>query len=351
MRLVSAILFFILFWGIFHFQREPAESQVTFSDSFGDIVKKADVQVAAIAMSEQEPERVLFVGDIMLSRNVEKIVKKYTSDYPYQHLRSVFDQHTYQVGNFEGSIPKVHVPTQPMKFQFSVDPTLLLGLKHASFTHASLANNHSFDYGKSGYSNTRSILFESGIDTFGRAYSLATSSMTDLALPNQNIGLLGIDLVLSTPNDEELTSIFKMATEKYNFLIVYTHWGVEYELSHSKQQERLAKKFIELGADLIIGHHPHVVQDIQVYDGVLVFYSLGNFIFDQYFSEDVQTGLTLSATFDDELVVTLLPITTMESKIAPRLMNPLEKDTFLRGLAERSDPELSTDILSGEIAF
>jgi poly-gamma-glutamate capsule biosynthesis protein CapA/YwtB (metallophosphatase superfamily) len=353
MRLASILTVTVFFIGIFFVKQIIVENPVSLFVSVGEVSQQSSVAQSVteeVSLPEKQ-QKVLFVGDVMLARDVEKKMRRYGTSYPYRHMTDLFESHAFQVANFEGSIPKTHIPTESMKFQFSVEESLVSGFTHASFTHASLANNHSFDFGVSGYNNTQAVLAQEGIQTFGRSYAVSSSSVTDIALDDQNIGIIGIDLVLSTPSDEELVSLFEMASDQYQFVIVYVHWGVEYELLHSKQQELYAKRFVALGADMVIGHHPHVVQDIQVYDGVPVFYSLGNFIFDQYFSGDVQKGLALSATFDERVTIELFPVSTLGTKITPRLIDGFERGVFLDSLAKRSDPELMKAIRSGELTF
>jgi len=121
----------------------------------------------------------------------------------------------------------------------------------------------------------------------------------------------------------------------YNFLIISIHWGEEY-------------KIIEAGADLMIGHHPHVVQNIEKYQGKLIFYSLGNFIFDQYFSPDTQQGLAVGLEiYPDRLVCQLFPIQINLSQ--PVLMEWDTASEFLIQLANCSDVNLVDEIESGII--
>jgi poly-gamma-glutamate synthesis protein (capsule biosynthesis protein) len=115
---------------------------------------------------------------------------------------------------------------------------------------------------------------------------------------------------------------------------VYVHWGNEYELKHSEQQEALAHYVIDSGIDAVIGHHPHVVQDIEIYNGKPIFYSLGNFIFDQYFSGDVQTGLVVKVYIQkDTITYTLVPISSIGRASQPYIMPIEQKTTFLSMLA------------------
>jgi len=345
MRHVVIFCIFGLLAGGFYFLAETPTFLQFEANSFGEIA----AYVHKAEDLEPLPERVLFAGDTMLARDVERLMGQYGSTYPYRNLADVFGEHTYQVANFEASIPEQHTPTKDLTFQFSVDATNVSAIKDVGFTHVSLANNHALDFGNEGYANTIEVLEGNNIATFGKPYALATSSITHMYVDDTVVALIGLDLTLSTYSDEALQLLFNRAKDTSAFQIVFIHWGNEYQLSHSDQQERYARKFIEHGADLIIGHHPHVVQDIQKYDGVLVFYSLGNFIFDQYFSQEVQEGLLLSLSLDVNPSIKLLPVSSVGSRISPRLMDGFEERTFLDALAKRSASTLKEEITAGHI--
>jgi poly-gamma-glutamate synthesis protein (capsule biosynthesis protein) len=127
------------------------------------------------------------------------------------------------------------------------------------------------------------------------------------------------------------------------------HWGEEYALRHNQSQAELATTFINQGADLIIGHHPHVVQGIDFINDTVVFYSLGNYIFDQYFSKDVQEGLILSMVNQTEPTILLTPVTSQHSISQPRVMQPKQHAQFLEKLARKSHPHLAPYISSGKL--
>ena len=150
--------------------------------------------------------------------------------------------------------------------------------------------------------------------------------------------------------EEEIIKTIKTvkSSNPDNFLIVSMHWGEEYKLTNSPTQQKLAHKIIEAGADLIIGHHPHVVQNIEKYQGKLIFYFLGNFIFDQYFSSDTQQGLTVGIEiYPDRLICRLFPPQINLSQ--PVLMEKNKASEFLVQLAKRSDDKLVDEIKGGII--
>jgi poly-gamma-glutamate synthesis protein (capsule biosynthesis protein) len=125
-----------------------------------------------------------------------------------------------------------------------------------------------------------------------------------------------------------LTDLIQQENQSGNFVIVIPHWGNEYQTTHSAKQEQLATTWFEAGTDLIIGMHPHVVQDAQVIDNKLVIYSLGNFVFDQTFSKETQQGLLVTGSItDDTLKLVLVPL--VSRKLKPELARGLEKQDLI----------------------
>jgi Bacterial capsule synthesis protein PGA_cap len=131
-------------------------------------------------------------------------------------------------------------------------------------------------------------------------------------------------------------------------LVGLVHGGVEYSLLASPQQEAFDRSLIDAGTNLVIGAHPHVVEPVEAYHHGLIFYSLGNFIFDQYFSPDVQQGLGVDLTIDDgQIDAKLVPFQSAASQ--PALMASSTVSAWLAALASRSDPVLGPEIKAGEI--
>ncbi|HYE22163.1 MAG TPA: CapA family protein, partial [Verrucomicrobiae bacterium] len=101
-------------------------------------------------------------------------------------------------------------------------------------------------------------------------------------------------------NEKQMTQDIASLDSKVDFLIVSTHMGTEYKRDPDPRNVELAHKAIDSGADMLIGHHPHWIQTIEEYNGKWIFYSLGNFVFDQMWSQDTKEGLTIFATFEDK---------------------------------------------------
>jgi poly-gamma-glutamate synthesis protein (capsule biosynthesis protein) len=297
--------------------------------------------------STQYPHEIVFVGDIMLGRHVERLMEKYGAGYPLANWHWNAST-SIVVANFEAAIPKLHVPTPDFGWRFSVATSSLVSLMQASVTHVSLANNHGYDFGAAGYQNSRDALQASGIVPFGHPHVLDLTHVTYATTSRGVVALIGISTLHETPTDAVVHTLIEEVSRYSALQIVYVHWGEEYNVSHNVFQRQFATRLVSAGADLVIGHHPHVVQDIQRIDGVLVFYSLGNFVFDQYFSRDVQEGLLLIFDLESDEVV-LTPVSSVAQMAQPAPMADYARNRFLTQLALRSDPELSSGIESGRI--
>jgi poly-gamma-glutamate synthesis protein (capsule biosynthesis protein) len=294
---------------------------------------------------------IIFVGDVMLARDVEGHIQREGGNYPFLNLSFLKNNQSYVVANFEASIPKFHKKTPNYTFSFSVDKQYLKDFSLAGFTHVSLANNHSLDNGKEGLTNTKIELTNESINYFGEPNDISTSStISFLTLEDKKVAILGLNTILPAPDMSKLEAVLDYVTQNSNYQIIYIHWGEEYENRSTLSQREFAKQLANLGADIIIGHHPHVVEEVEIINNTMVFYSLGNFIFDQYFSHEVQDGLALELFLqNDNLLVNLLPVTSLASQAQPRLMNEQETAQFLTKLALNSAPNLKNMIASGQV--
>jgi poly-gamma-glutamate synthesis protein (capsule biosynthesis protein) len=151
-------------------------------------------------------------------------------------------------------------------------------------------------------------------------------------------------------NQEQANELIKRAKQEADLVIVNIHWGTEYQHEFGDSQKQIGHEFIDSGADLIIGHHPHVVEGMEIYKGKAIFYSLGNFIFDQYFSSDTQEGLALGAQFDAKgWHFYLFPL--LSKKSAVELMKGDNKKNFLNKFIKWSEieEEIKKEIVQQEI--
>jgi len=241
--------------------------------------------------------KLLFVGDVMMTRYVEKRIKKLNKEYiyPFEKILNYLKTFDYVIANLEGPISDKGMKVGS-KYSFRMKPEVAEALSKANINIVNLANNHIFDYGKVAFEDTLKNLDKNNIKYFGNSYEPLIIEKEGV-----KIGFLGFSDFLKHLEVKEskigiavvnsnLSEIIQKAKEKVDILIVSFHWGEEYKKIANERQRKLAKIAIDSGADLVIGHHPHVIQDIEKYKEKFIFYSLGNFIFDQNFSKETMIG-------------------------------------------------------------
>jgi len=155
-----------------------------------------------------------------------------------------------------------------------------------------LANNHSRNYGQPGLEETEDVLNQKGILATGVG-NLVKAERKDTVF-----GFLGFDLTVKYLSVGDL-ELIKASKDKVDVLVVGVHWGSEYRSEPSVRQREWAKQMIISGADVIVGHHPHWVQSFEFIEGKPVYYSLGNFVFDQMWSVKTREGAVAKLTFKD----------------------------------------------------
>jgi poly-gamma-glutamate synthesis protein (capsule biosynthesis protein) len=250
-----------------------------------------------IKYNENHEIKLLFVGDIMMTRSVERKIDNLNKKFVFLFLNILdylrgFD---YVVANLEGPISDKGVKIGSI-YSFRMKPEVAEALSKANINVVNLANNHIFDYGKIAFEETLKNLEKNNIKYFGNSYEPLIIEKEGV-----KIGFLGFSdflkhlevkenkIGIAIINDK-ISEMIKKAKEKVDILIVNFHWGEEYKKIANERQRKLAKISIDSGADLVIGHHPHVIQDIEKYKDKFIFYSLGNFIFDQNFSKETMIG-------------------------------------------------------------
>lgn len=251
---------------------------------------------------------VIAVGDVMLGRGVTD------EPQPFGATASLLRRADVAVGNLECVLAPSSTPRTPGKIgspaPLRADPSRAAHLRRAGFDVLGLANNHTFDLGASGLIDTVARLRAAGIAAAGvgpdaeaalepvirQVDGLRLAFLAFNGVPDEkNDG----DWVRATWDVERAEAAVTAAHDGVDAVIVSIHWGYEYETRVDPAQRDAAQALLRAGADLVIGHHPHVVQTFEVSDGRCVAYSLGNFVFDQGQGETVE-GLLLRAFFDEE---------------------------------------------------
>jgi poly-gamma-glutamate synthesis protein (capsule biosynthesis protein) len=347
---VATVIFFILFLTAILAYHNLFSLGNRIDTNIGQVGDSEQTPAFILPTEGQVPGSVFFLGDISLARDVERRIKREGVDYPYRQL-SLWDKDSLVFANFESAVPAVHVPTPDNTFRFSTKVDFLPALKQFGVTHVSLANNHSFDFGAVGYNHTLTSLTDVDILPFGHPSLVSTSSVEYINLDQYKIAVVAMHTLYSYPDLEYLSSLFEDINKKSDFQIAYTHWGSEYNNMPDKEVINFADKLTALGFDAIIGHHPHVLQGVGLSNNALVFYSLGNFIFDQYFSEEVQTGLILEmSVIEANLSFKLHPVSSLNSRNQPYLLEGEAKDRVLSDMSLVSDSALISRVASGTVS-
>lgn len=238
-------------------------------------------------------------GDVMLGRSVNSRLTR-TRDYawPFRYLSDVFQAADLTYINLESPLIS-NCPTTDTGMRFCGDSSNVQSLLFAGVDVASLANNHALDYGPAGLAETIQLLGSHQIMPSGvgsvvikqvQGVKFAFVSFNDV---NQH--LPGID----SPTETNLDRLLTTASSQADFVVATFHWGREYEAEPTARQITLAHQAVSLGADLVVGAHPHWIQTKETYLGVPIYYSLGNTIFDQEWSEATKTGLVLKVYIQD----------------------------------------------------
>ena len=251
--------------------------------------KETNLKTLAVSTKSSEVT-VILTGDVMLGRSVEaESAENGDYAYPFRKVGEKLQGAAIVFINLENPIIE-DCPVHLEGFKFCASPKMLEGLTFAGVDIVNLANNHSGNFGQKGIEETQRKLEEKGIKATG------LGELVVLKREDTLFGFLGFDLTLRNLSQEGL-NLIEVSDKKVDILIVGVHWGVEYTQTPKDIQRVWAKEMISAGADVIAGHHPHWVQSSEVIDAKPVYYSLGNLVFDQMWSERTKEGIVLKLTF------------------------------------------------------
>lgn len=240
---------------------------------------------------------ITFTGDILLDRGIrQEIEARGTESLFTSGVDSVLRASTLVVGNLECPATTIKAPTFK-RYIFRAEPEWLDVLRNHGFTHLNLANNHSVDQGRRGLEDTHRQVIAHGMTPIGADSTQAAAAqpvllteaprkvwlIASLRMALENFAWLPDRWSVSQDDDEALVKRVAdlRRADSTAVIIVSPHWGWEHHLEPVGQQRVLAHRLIDAGADLLIGHHTHTLQTIENYRGRSIYYSLGNFIFDQ----------------------------------------------------------------------
>ncbi|MDP3025307.1 MAG: CapA family protein [candidate division Zixibacteria bacterium] len=296
---------------------------------------------------------LILVGDIMLSRGVDVTMKNKGYLYPFKNIAEITNSAEVTFGNLESPLSNRGTRGDQL-YSFRGNPEAVKGLLYAGFKVLNLANNHSYDYGKKAFEQTLEVLNKNNIKVIGAGKNVTEARMPAIFdLGDLKIAFLGYDLSPGAfPAGQNSSGVAKArhawiikdlekAKEAADFVIVSFHWGIEYQDFPTEYQKSLAHMAIDCGADIVVGHHPHTFQGIEIYKGKLIAYSLGNFVFDQKDLKNNQSFI-LKVTFDWEKLhrIEIIPIELVtfphspkvaEGKMAQEILDRLYFDSSIFG--------------------
>lgn len=235
---------------------------------------------------------ILVVGDMMLDRNVRNLINKNGFDEFFSGVKELVSGADIAIANLEGPFtpyPSLTASLVNKTLTFTFDPALAPKLSDLGFDILGLANNHTLNFGREGLEMTREYIREAGMFYYGDPNN-ATELSLITAENGISVGFVGFHEFTYVNFTKVLEEIDYLRVQ-VDVVIVTPHWGEEYQKAPTENMKKWAHEFIDHGADAVIGAHTHVVGDIEEYKGKKIFYSLGNFAFDQYFSIATMNGL------------------------------------------------------------
>lgn len=252
-------------------------------------------------------ERLLihFAGDTIFSSKVAEKLEKEGYDYPYRYVRELFQNDDLSVVNLETPVTDGGTAAENKTFVFKSSPKALSELEKAGVEAVNLANNHTLDQGVEGLLDTIAHLKESNLHFVGAGKN-STEAYAPVYIERKGIviALCGFTRVIpeshwaagkgpgvaAAYDASQAVKAIESARKKADLVLVSVHWGKERTTKLEEHQTSLAHQFIDAGADLVIGGHPHVLQGLENYKGKWIAYSTGNFIFTK--SKDPKTWET-----------------------------------------------------------
>lgn len=354
-------------------EKEKAKSQEASKKeaSKEDIEEKARKEIAEESKKKPEIKKVKLkaFGDIMAHMaQIQYAYNKGGGEYDFSdqftYLKDFVKDSDISIGNYETTTnPDLPVAGFP---RFNVPAAYLKDLKETGFDIVSTANNHSMDTELEGVFSTMEAAKEAGLDYVGSfkdksdrilfkevkgvklaflAYTYGCNGRENLIVPREEVENLGY----LSDEDQIKKDIGRAKAQGADFVIVYPHWGIEYQSMPNEAQITLGRKMIDWGADLVIGNHPHVVEPVEVYqaeDGRkgLIAYALGNFISYQNYenSKDIRVEHSLALEIDLEK-----DMTSGNKKIADVKLHPIWVGTYYNEYGILIKNHLTEDFLEG----
>ena len=304
-------------------------------------------------MSNSDAQKVVIiaVGDIMLGDSRIKIghgVRSYHQTNSYHDIFSEISK-TLQngdivFGNLETVLSDIGIGKSISSRSYRGSPLAIEALKHAGFTILNMANNHTMDHGFEAFEETRDLLYDNNILPIGLLMEGVNKNLVIIIINGNRIGFLGYSLLpeihsaiipYAKGTEESIMQAIQMAKNDVEYLVLSLHWGAEHIDHPSPAQIKMARKFVNAGADVILGHHSHMVQGIEKYKNGIICYSLGNFVFDKHQEALRKTYIVKIYLGSLAIEHEIIPLMT-DSNFRPIPMSEEKKSEFKRYIEELS---------------
>lgn len=282
------------------------------------------------------------VGDMIFDRKVKTLISTAGGAAPLAAVAKHLSAADVTIGNLESSLSSGGVKNAAKDVTFRGDPRGIEGLTSAGFDLLSMANNHVLDYGADALADTVAALDAKGISHAGAGANRdAAWKPAVVEREGATVAYLAFSHILPAGfiatsskagfaqgrnNMEAVTAAIRSAKEQYDYVIVSFHWGVEYQDDANAEQVRDAHAAIDAGADMVLAHHPHVIQAVEFYKNRLIAYSLGDFVFDHY-SRKTGEAFVLDAQLGPDGVT--------DTKVTPVYLDSNGKPEFVTGSAAK----------------
>ncbi|MCL5058331.1 MAG: CapA family protein [Actinobacteria bacterium] len=256
---------------------------------------------------------VSLVGDVLLASGVGSAIAASGPDYPWLDTARLLRHSDIAIANLECSVSERGNPVPEKKYTFRAAPDSINGAVNAGVDVFTLANNHVMDYGADAFMDTLRVIKEKGLSYAGagvneaeafrpvllerNGFKIAVLAFTKVVPRTDWIAGKNRPGIASGYSRKLMMESIRSAAEKGDIIIVCMHWGQETADYPSREEIALAHSLIDAGADVVVGHHPHVIQGLELYKNKLIAYSLGNFIFTSS-SQKAREGSILQIIFD-----------------------------------------------------
>ncbi len=298
------------------------------------------------AAAESGSITLVATGDLLLGGSAEATVRQHGFDYPYRDVADIFHSADIAMANLEAPLTRQAEPVEDKSYTFKVDPEAAAAMQRAGLTILTLANNHIGDFGPNGVTDTIAALRPHGLRYTGAGANLQQARRpTALATKNGSVGFLAYSNTLpksfyakadrpgTAPGYTKfIRKDVRRLREFVDYVVVSFHWGAELMTEPKDYQQRLARIAIDSGAQVVIGHHPHVLQGVEFYNGGVIYYSLGNFAFGSY---------SRNATIGGLARVTLADGGVKSAEILP--LNVANHDVLFQPRPLAADTEFAAD--------